>query len=72
MGYGIRVVLVMNTKGGSGRNTLCRALASAVRRRVSHTLMPSTVLTKGEELMIVAYAAAAGRLPLYKQFCFLD
>ena len=29
MGYGIRVVLVMNRKGGSGKSTLCRALASA-------------------------------------------
>jgi Mrp family chromosome partitioning ATPase len=27
MGYGIRVVLVMNRKGGSGKSTLCRALA---------------------------------------------
>ena len=29
MGFGIRVVLVMNRKGGSGKSTLCRALASA-------------------------------------------
>ena len=29
MGNGIRVVLVMNRKGGSGKSTLCRALASA-------------------------------------------
>lgn len=33
MGYGIRVVLVMNRKGGSGKSTLCRALASAAERR---------------------------------------
>ena len=33
MGYGIRVVLVMNRKGGSGKSTLCRALASAAAAR---------------------------------------
>ena len=33
MGYGIRVVLVMNRKGGSGKSTLCRALASAAASR---------------------------------------
>jgi chromosome partitioning protein len=33
MGYGIRIVLVMNRKGGSGKSTLCRALASAAARR---------------------------------------
>jgi chromosome partitioning protein len=33
MGYGIRVVLVMNRKGGSGKSTLCRALASAAVAR---------------------------------------
>jgi chromosome partitioning protein len=33
MGYGIRVVLVMNRKGGSGKSTLCRALASAAAVR---------------------------------------
>ncbi len=33
MDYGIRVVLVMNRKGGSGASTLCRALASAAAAR---------------------------------------
>ena len=33
MGYGIRVVLVMNRKGGSGKSTLFRALASAAAAR---------------------------------------
>ena len=33
MSYGIRVVLVMNRKGGSGKSTLCRALASAAAAR---------------------------------------
>jgi chromosome partitioning protein len=33
MGYGIRVVLVMNRKGGSGKSTPCRALASAAAAR---------------------------------------
>ncbi|PTX40399.1 chromosome partitioning protein [Gemmobacter caeni] len=33
MEYGIRVVLVMNRKGGSGKSTLCRALASAAMAR---------------------------------------
>lgn len=33
MEYGIRVVLVMNRKGGSGKSTLCRALASAAVAR---------------------------------------
>lgn len=33
MSYGIRVVLVMNRKGGSGKSTLCRALASAAVAR---------------------------------------
>jgi energy-coupling factor transporter ATP-binding protein EcfA2 len=33
MSYGIRVVLVMNRKGGSGKSTLCRALASAAAGR---------------------------------------
>ena len=33
MNYGIRVVLVMNRKGGSGKSTLCRALASAAAAR---------------------------------------
>ena len=33
MSYGIRVVLVMNRKGGSGKSTLCRALASAAASR---------------------------------------
>jgi chromosome partitioning protein len=33
MAYGIRVVLVMNRKGGSGKSTLCRALASAAVAR---------------------------------------
>ena len=33
MGCGIRVVLVMNRKGGSGKRTLCRALASAAAAR---------------------------------------
>lgn len=33
MTYGIRVVLVMNRKGGSGKSTLCRALASAAAAR---------------------------------------
>ena len=33
MGYGIRVVLVMNRKGGSGKSTLYRALASAAATR---------------------------------------
>ena len=33
MGYGIRVVLVMNRKGGSGKSTLCRALTSAAASR---------------------------------------
>ena len=30
MGYGIRVVLVMNRKGGLGKSTLCRALVRFV------------------------------------------
>ena len=33
MSCGIRVVLVMNRKGGSGKSTLCRALASAAAAR---------------------------------------
>lgn len=33
MSNGIRVVLVMNRKGGSGKSTLCRALASAAAAR---------------------------------------
>lgn len=33
MTNGIRVVLVMNRKGGSGKSTLCRALASAAADR---------------------------------------
>lgn len=33
MDYGIRIVLVMNRKGGSGKSTLCRALASAAAAR---------------------------------------
>lgn len=33
MRCGIRVVLVMNRKGGSGKSTLCRALASAAAAR---------------------------------------
>lgn len=33
MGNGIRVVLVMNRKGGSGKSTLCRALVSAAADR---------------------------------------
>lgn len=33
MGYGIRVVLVMNRKGGSGKSLLCRALTSAAADR---------------------------------------
>lgn len=33
MSNGIRVVLVMNRKGGSGKSTVCRALASAAAVR---------------------------------------
>ena len=33
MTNGIRVVLMMNRKGGSGKSTLCRALASAAVAR---------------------------------------
>lgn len=46
MSNGIRIVLVMNRKGGSGKSTLCRALASAAAARAETVTVFDTDMSK--------------------------
>jgi chromosome partitioning protein len=72
MGYGIRVVLVMNRKGGSGKSTLCRALASAAAARGEAVTIFDTDSSKSCLKWMQAGQEAGNWLPLVEVIHTLD
>ena len=72
MGYGIRVVLVMNRKGGSGKSTLCRALASAAAARGEAVTIFDTDTSKSCLKWLQAGKEAGNWSPLVEVIHTLD
>jgi len=72
MGYGIRVVLVMNRKGGSGKSTLCRALASAAAARGETVTIFDTDASKSCLTWMQAGKEAGNWSPLVEVIHTLD
>ena len=72
MGYGIRVVLVMNRKGGSGKSTLCRALASAAAARGETVTIFDTDASKSCLKWMLAGQEAGNWSPLVEVIHSLD
>ena len=72
MGYGIRVVLVMNRKGGSGKSTLCRALASAAAARGETVTVFDTDASKSCLKWMLAGQEAGNWSPLVEVIHTLD
>ena len=68
MGYGIRVVLVMNRKGGSGKSTLCRALASVAAVRGETVTIFDTDASKSCLKWMQAGKAAGTRIAKCRRY----
>lgn len=72
MSCGIRVMLVMNRKGGSGKSTLCSALASAAVARGETVTVFDTVASKSCLTWMQAGRVAGSWFPLGEVIHTLD
>lgn len=69
---GIRIILVMNRKGGAGKSTLCRALASAASARGETVTIFDTDASKSCLNWMTAAKAAGNWSPLVDVIHTLD